>query len=588
MLLAGGVFLCWLLYPQSHALNRSIPGEPYNFADDAWAERILLALAAIVTLVPMTRRWILAALEKLRTQSPARRRWSALGIFIFSQPLLYILAIVRGRVLLPYWHDENFYRLQTTFLAHGKLGMPGLALPDFFDAPYVFVRPIYGAAYFPGTALLHVPAAWLHLPYWFTPLLIAGATLALLYLIATELIDGVAGWLAVLLMLSLALFRWMALIEMSHAAGAMWGLTVLWAWLSWRRSHALRWITLAGLAAGWYAITRPLDCALILTPIALAWAWDLRAIAWKMRGQAIAIAIAIIAPFIALQLTFDRAVTGHPFQSPMGLYYRTYFNLHGIGLEHYDPAFVPPTSSQLIRDTYDGVVAPRMRDFQTASAAAKMWFEDRLPLSFATALPTLLLLVPIPVGLLALRNRKTWVVFLSLAAYLAGSGFVFQFLDHYVMAIAALVIILLLMGAAEIARAFPNRHRAAVFLPLAIALLAMHRLCLNDQGAYQRLSRSVMHANDVEIPARVRQPAIVLFRYGPGERSGAFDEEPVYNWDVVNPDDAPIIRAHDLGPLTNRELFAYYAKRQPGRNVYLFDRAHWKLEALGNVKDLDR
>ena len=36
------------------------------------------------------------------------------------------------------------------------------------------------------------------------------------------------------------------------------------------------------------------------------------------------------------------AITGHLLQTPMGLYYRMYMNLHGIGLEHYDPAFVPP------------------------------------------------------------------------------------------------------------------------------------------------------------------------------------------------------------------------------------------------------
>ena len=59
------------------------------------------------------------------------------------------------------------YRMQTTFLAHGKFCMPGLPLPDFFDSPYIFVRGIYAPVYFPGTALLHVcQAALLHLPYW--------------------------------------------------------------------------------------------------------------------------------------------------------------------------------------------------------------------------------------------------------------------------------------------------------------------------------------------------------------------------------------------------------------------------------------
>jgi hypothetical protein len=52
------------------------------------------------------------------------------------------------------------------------------------------------------------------------------------------------------------------------------------------------------------------------------------------------------------------------------------------------------------------------------------------------------------------------------------------------------------------------------------------------------------------------------------------------------PDDARIIRAHDLGPERNRELFRYYAQRQPQRTVYRFDRMTATLTRLGNVVDL--
>jgi len=54
----------------------------------------------------------------------------------------------------------------------------------------------------------------------------------------------------------------------------------------------------------------------------------------------------------------------------------------------------------------------------------------------------------------------------------------------------------------------------------------------------------------------------------------------------LNPDDAPIIRAHDLGLDRNRALFDYYAQRQPQRTVYLYDRARRSLVELGNVSDL--
>ncbi len=197
--------------PHSTSLDPAARQAAAQFQDDLWWQRILLAASAALAIIPATRRPLAAAIDSLRTPSALCRRWIAAIIFIFSGPLLYVLAIIRGRILLPYWHDENMYRLQTTFLAHGKLWMPALPLPDFFDVPYVFTRPVYAPVYFPGTALLHVPAAWLHLPYCVTPLLIAAVILTLLYLIISNLIDGLAGLLAVLMMLSLVIFRWISL-----------------------------------------------------------------------------------------------------------------------------------------------------------------------------------------------------------------------------------------------------------------------------------------------------------------------------------------------------------------------------------------
>src|SRR6185295_8819865 len=47
----------------------------------------------------------------------------------------------------------------------------------------------------------------------------------------------------------------------------------------------------------------------------------------------------------------------------------------------------------------------------------------------------------------------------------------------------------------------------------------------------------------------VQKPAVVLFRYDP---TSELHTEPVYNTDVAWPDDAPIVRAHDLGSRNGR------------------------------------
>src|SRR5439155_6621949 len=79
-------------------------------------------------------------------------------------------------------------------------------------------------------------------------------------------------------------------------------------------------------------------------------------------------------------------------------------------------------------------------------------------------------------------------------------------------------------------------------------------------------------------------PAVVLFRYNPGVNNPHY--EAVYNTDVAWPDDAPIIRAHDLGPHRNQEIFQYYAARNPERFFYLFDRRDNSLHPLGSAREL--
>jgi hypothetical protein len=132
------------------------------------------------------------------------------------------------------------------------------------------------------------------------------------------------------------------------------------------------------------------------------------------------------------------------------------------------------------------------------------------------------------------------------------------------------------------------REAAAVATTLAIAGLTLaafppiDRDVLDDGFPAERFAPS-MWFSYVELPANITPPAIVLFRFRPGDN---VNEEPVYNVDVVNPDEAPIIRAHDLGRERNRELFAYYAARQPDRAVYLYDRASRTVVRLGNVVEL--
>ena len=109
--------------------------------------------------------------------------------------------------------------------------------------------------------------------------------------------------------------------------------------------------------------------------------------------------------------------------------------------------------------------------------------------------------------------------------------------------------------------------------------LFLHRL-LADERFHAEQLRTI----DAKLASLPPAKLIVLFRFSPQRMS---PDEPVYNPDVLYPDNSPIIRAHDRGE-RNIELYRYYAERQPDRIVYLYDRADDSLTELGNVVELAR
>ena len=159
----------------------------------------------------------------------------------------------------------------------------------------------------------------------------------------------------------------------------------------------------------------------------------------------------------------------------------------------------------------------------------------------------------------------------------------------YCIAIAPMMIILTLSGmhvlttAGQSASAAPRRPLTAILALIVIILCIIKLPEVNHEIIDDGYPTPAMWLNYKNFPHDLKQPAIVLFRYHKGDN---VNEEPVYNIDAINPDDAPIIRAHDLGKERDRELFTYYAQRQPNRTVYLFDRSTRQLVELGNVKQL--
>ena len=554
LLLIVGVQL-WLLIGRSH-----------------WGTNLqlkLLAVIVVLSALPWVHRPIGQLLERLRQPTPRTRLVITCAIVPIAFTYLLYTANRQQRMLFPHTHDERMYLLQARMLATGRLWLPPHPAGDSFETFYVLVRPVYAAMYFPGTALLYAPGLWLNLPLVALPLLVASAIVALTYRIIAELMDGVAGALAAMLMLALSQLRYLSTMFMSHSAMLLLGLCLTWAWLRWRREKSLAWAAAIGAFAGWAAITRPIDALCFAFPIAIAMLLEIRPLPRKRIVQTCAIAAAAALPFIALQLLFNRAVTGHFFDTPVAYYNRA--DAPGVAY-----SFSPPPSGAVPRSAlpqkhalYQDMVEPAVK--QHAQPLRQRLLHDKFPWIATHVTPNMLLLILLPVGLAGARTVHLpvlAVIPLFIAAYL---GFPWL-LAHYTIIVAPAIILLILLSIEAIANAWPRwRSFIATASTTSLAMLAItslpecNRLIRDEWWVHF----AVTDFDHNRLPHLVEKPALVLYNFAPGDNPY---DEPVYNTETAWPDDADIIRAHDLSDEMNARLYSYYAKHQPARRIYHVDR----------------
>jgi hypothetical protein len=122
----------------------------------------------------------------------------------------------------------------------------------------------------------------------------------------------------------------------------------------------------------------------------------------------------------------------------------------------------------------------------------------------------------------------------------------------------------------------------STFFTLAIAILCITQLPEIRRHRDDWFDASELVRIDRQLANLPQTPAVVLFHFEPTVSTHV---EPVYNTAVAWPDDAVVIRAHDLGE-RNAEIFRYYAQHQPARTFYLYNRVDGSLKLLGNAVDL--
>ncbi len=507
----------------------------------------------------------------LKIRSP--RRGSSVAAAFLAAAYLAFNVWRQQRQIFPYIHDEFSYLIQAHQFARGRLWMPAHPLAPFFDSFQLLVDHVYASAYFPGTALLHVPGLWLHLPPWVTALAAAAAVAGLLHWMVSRMVDPLAGWIAWLLLLSCQLFRTFSITTTAWVPLLLYALLACVAYLKWRETRRVRWAIGIGAFVGLACVTRPVDALCFALPLAIAVLCDLlseprtwKPAVWMAAG---------LAPWLALQLTINRGVTGHMFTTPFRVYADRDYPNTAYGAYRYDPDAKPasdlPQKIVLYRE-YLGEFAARR--------AGGAWHDLRnyrvpltLSLSSSTPFPLLAMLLPLSVAGL---SRRRWLLWAPLPLFLLLYVPYVFFFPSYTLVAAGSLIFAPIATARVVARGGPSTWLTLMIVVLAVAALPEFDAGVRDDVFDAPLIRDV----NAQL-ATIKGTAIVLFRF---PRNNVH-EEPVYNADVAWPDDARVIRAHDRGS-QNAELFRYFAQRQPQRSVYLYDEATHQLSLLGPVRQL--
>lgn len=255
---------------------------------------------------------------------------------------------------LPIIHDESSYLLQADIFANLRWTAPAPALPEFFEQPQVLVTPVVASKYWPGHALLLAIGSMVHF-HPLVPLLLAGATAALLFSLGTRVCNPWVGLLTWMTWLTTPLVLRYQPGYFSQTTTTAAVLAAWWCLLEWRDSRRKLWIALMALAIGWGAITQPVTMLAFALPIAVVVLWDVvRYRLWLDLPLFVAVLVAVLAilPLWNARTTGDRRLT------PLALYTREYLPFDKPG---FTTDSTPPRRalSPVVKSLYDDFLARR-------------------------------------------------------------------------------------------------------------------------------------------------------------------------------------------------------------------------------------
>lgn len=570
----------------------------WAFNSGNWSRREIILTGAFATVllittgVPGLRRVVARMFDKINALSLRGQFWVAMTLIPAVAIYLPVIARTQGRTFDAVIHDELSYLLMARIFASGRLWMPALpaSLQDAFESFYIFTTPVYGSMYFPGAGLIYAVPLAIGLPAWVGAATIAGVFAAMLFRVLGKLFTPACGLASVCGLLGVTQFRWFSTHIMSHVPLAAAVVLAYWAYFRWDETRTRRWLAAFAAFGAYAAITRPYDAVLFLLPPAVVVVVKLIRTGPRPAVVGLALVAICVAPFLALQLTINRAYTGDVFQTPFERYFDQYMPNAGFGFHQVDPNVRPDTRLRQKLEFYDTFAADQMQFHGIDDVMGTAFWSRRLMYCFSGTYGYPFALLLLPLGLAAAFRSRAWVVAVGVPVFLFGYTPYVHFLAWYSTgAIAAMFVcywasiqpLAWLTGVSV--KTMQNAFVAATF---ALGLVGQPFWYgrTHDQIIFD--SPIVKTINQV-LETRVKTPALVLFVYG-GAHAYVSQHEPVYNLETAWPDDASVIRVHALGTEQDVRVLRYYQKLNGSRHIYLFDRRSMTLASYGTIDEFLR
>ena len=482
---------------------------------------IVAAVAIAVACLPPLRSKVQAVADALNRALASRRLLGAAGaMLLVAIPLgldCYLTAHRRLEL-----QDEHSYMIQTQMLAHGRLWMHSFP-PDiqpFFDTYYVLMHPVYASIYFPGTALMMLPIVWLGIPFWIMTLLVILIAAALLYAVIDHLFDSAKAILAVVMLIALRICMDASHSLLSQAPSLMLDLLMVLALLRWRQSKTVGWAVAMGVAAGWAAITRPVEALCYAIPIGVAMLLDLRGHRPAVWARSLASVLLAAAPFLVLQAIQNLGITGKLTQFPADLYVAQNYPAPMAGFHHIDWNNVPKPSCREKQFMNEIWIWPRYREHTVANIPEE-WMRARLRMTVGGLLLNPWLLVLVPVAAIGRWNRGRAVLAIPLLLFLCFYVFFVFYFVHYLLPVVPCAIVLVLVSL-EAAEKAAGRYRSAVWTAFTFVTIALAGYSIWAIDTYvltvNPRSRTFWQGTEGPIASNTlerlpRQPAVVMFRF---------------------------------------------------------------------------